>query len=567
VLHPTIHPGGRHELWDIEDLVKLGNEHHACPFFTAKKMCKKAQIVFCPYQYLMDPIILKHLPVPLEGSVVLIDEAHNIEDVSREVVSMDLLLSDIDTAYTELSKLPPDYKEYFSPLIPVLECIIQWMKNPIQNEVAPNDFEQSVRQWSGDYLVGLLVKCGISEDNIQKQIKEIDKGCGKIEESGILYLSIETMKNIERLWFIFGLLMEDNMVYMNDYRVVIENSVVSQYDRSRREAIKEWVTKLGIWCLNPSVGFHLITKHTRSVILTSGTLSPFDSFQSELGTIFHHTVEANHIIDADRQLWVGSVSKSKEALPLRTTFQTVDSYQLQDTLGNIIIDYCRLIPQGILCFFSSYIMLDKIVQRWHDTGTYKLLQDIKHIIQEPRLSDKRFKKTLDDYQSHAQTPKGAIFLAVCRGKISEGLDFGDYNARGVLIIGLPFPNIKNLKITLKKQYNSLKSKESKDFLSGDAWYNLQAFRAVNQAVGRCIRHKEDYGSIVLIDERFSRPEAIASLSKWIRMNLKTCSFFEQSIEGLTGFFQSRELKKEEKIEQDWMEKETEPELWKDKNGD
>ena len=36
---------------------------------------------------------------------------------------------------------------------------------------------------------------------------------------------------------------------------------------------------------------------------------------------------------------------------------------------------------------------------------------------------------------------------------------------------------------------------------GEDWYTLQAFRAVNQAVGRCIRHIHDYGSIVLIDDR------------------------------------------------------------------
>ena len=35
---------------------------------------------------------------------------------------------------------------------------------------------------------------------------------------------------------------------------------------------------------------------------------------------------------------------------------------------------------------------------------------------------------------------GALFLAVCRGKVSEGLDFADDNARGVLVVGVPYPN-------------------------------------------------------------------------------------------------------------------------------
>lgn len=38
-------------------------------------------------------------------------------------------------------------------------------------------------------------------------------------------------------------------------------------------------------------------------------------------------------------------------------------------------------------------------------------------------------------------------------------------------------------------------------LSGREWYRQQASRAVNQAIGRVIRHKDDYGAIILCDTR------------------------------------------------------------------
>lgn len=41
-----------------------------------------------------------------------------------------------------------------------------------------------------------------------------------------------------------------------------------------------------------------------------------------------------------------------------------------------------------------------------------------------------------------------------------------------------------------------------------------ACRALNQAVGRCIRHRLDYGAIVLVDERFSSPRNQGQLSRW-----------------------------------------------------
>lgn len=51
-------------------------------------------------------------------------------------------------------------------------------------------------------------------------------------------------------------------------------------------------------------------------------------------------------------------------------------------------------------------------------------------------------------------------------------------------------------------------------LSGEAWYVQQASRAVNQAMGRVIRHRHDYGAIILCDERFQvrRPTSLASLA-------------------------------------------------------
>ena len=41
-------------------------------------------------------------------------------------------------------------------------------------------------------------------------------------------------------------------------------------------------------------------------------------------------------------------------------------------------------------------------------------------------------------------------------------------------------------------------------LSGSDWYKQQASRAVNQAVGRVIRHKHDYGAILLCDDRYAK---------------------------------------------------------------
>ena len=83
---------------------------------------------------------------------------------------------------------------------------------------------------------------------------------------------------------------------------------------------------------------------------------------------------------------------------------------------------------------------------------------VKHVLQEPRSSQQFDEWMSDFYEAVDSTkmagtgtssspqppgPTGALALAVCRGKVSEGLDFADDYGRLVIAIGIPFPAFKN----------------------------------------------------------------------------------------------------------------------------
>jgi len=61
---------------------------------------------------------------------------------------------------------------------------------------------------------------------------------------------------------------------------------------------------------------------------------------------------------------------------------------------------------------------------------------------------------MDRYYSsiYEDDKKGAIMMGVCRGRMSEGLDFSDNAARMVIIVGMPFPQMYDAKIILKRNY-------------------------------------------------------------------------------------------------------------------
>lgn len=51
-----------------------------CPFFLSREMADSADILFMPYQYLLDGRTRATLDkIPWENSVVIFDEAHNVE--------------------------------------------------------------------------------------------------------------------------------------------------------------------------------------------------------------------------------------------------------------------------------------------------------------------------------------------------------------------------------------------------------------------------------------------------------------------------------------------------------
>ena len=72
---------------------------------------------------------------------------------------------------------------------------------------------------------------------------------------------------------------------------------------------------------------------------------------------------------------------------------------------------------------------------------------------EPRDSA-LFPSAIDEYKSRLDDPTtgGAVFFAVCRGKVSEGLDFSDRAGRGVIITGIPYAGLKEAKVGMNGSF-------------------------------------------------------------------------------------------------------------------
>jgi len=555
--------------WDIEDLVTLGGQIKACPYYAARELMKEADIIFCPYNYLIDPKIRMQMEISLKDQIVVLDEAHNVEDSARDAASLTLTAVDLQNTLDDLDRLVQlqVFTDHHKSLHLMVGSFLRWIHDSSAH-LRERSFEQSSKVWSGMEIIGAMEKQGITPGTFYIYYEHFQYLMTAMKDpsraSDSPSLTSHSLSLLEGIFLIGKFMMGNNMQYIADYRCAILKTSVMVRDavlpggwrRAHGGMRKEWTHSLNFWCLNPAVVFSEIGSEAWCIVLTSGTLSPMTSFSSELGIKFPIQLEANHVI-ANSQVWVGTLSAGPSGSAINASYRSAETFTFQDEVGKMVLNICETVPHGVLCFFPSYNMLDKLSKRWQSTGLWSKLLDRKVLVSEPRSGDKlEFDDIMHQFYHAVRTSEGeesdeqldsdddssvdgGLFLAVCRGKVSEGLDFADNNARAVITIGIPFPNVKDVQVELKRKYNTQYS-ASRGLLTGSEWYEIQAYRALNQALGRCIRHKQDWGAIVLIDERFNKsPRYINGISKWVRKRITQYNNFSAAMSSLKEFASAR----------------------------
>ncbi|KAJ2719424.1 Fanconi anemia group J protein [Coemansia sp. Benny D115] len=591
--------GGTLEIWDIEDIVKLGRKTQACPYYASRELAEAAELVFCPYNYILDPGVREATGITLEGNIVILDEAHNVENACRdagsaEITDIQLEKLVMECQYLAKQKVLPDDHEFVGT---IAEHIIGWLRNsPTDHDYT--DFESIISVWpkeggeSCQDLLGQLLLTPTFTYRLDRTLElfaaliksvrskrlimqGLEMEGSESEEPEFEHLSSGSMLVLSGLLRVLNNLMPGSK-FSNDYciaKIKRTNKANKNYDRDENKKKRRkksanpspganpFIYTLAFWCLNPGVIFSKIESQARSVILTSGTLSPLDSYATELQVNFASKLEALHVIDPSR-----FVTMVIESGPLNTTlkgvYNNVNMFSFQDDIGESMCSIASCCPDGMLAFVSSYSLLDKLVSRWKTTGVFERIQAQKQVFVEAKGAskedfDKQLKKYREcltkDRQPGRPLARGALMIAVYRGNVSEGIDFSDFFCRTVVNIGIPYPAVKDVKVVRKIEYNNQKVREHEQCmfaapqdvlgksapLTGSMWYETQAFRAISQALGRCLRHRNDWGAIIMLESRFALPQNIKKLSKWVHQSTQVYSSFDMAINHLQQFYTER----------------------------
>jgi DNA excision repair protein ERCC-2 len=259
-------------------------------------------------------------------------------------------------------------------------------------------------------------------------------------------------------------------------------------------------------CLDASIAIKPVFERFSSVIITSGTISPLEMYPRMLQ--FDTVVQESYTMTLARRSFLPLIiTRGSDQVAISSRFEIRNDPSVVRNYGNILIEFAKITPDGMVVFFPSYLYMESIISMWQgmsildEVWKYKLLLVETPDSQETSLA-------LETYRTACCNGRGAVMLCVARGKVSEGIDFDHHYGRTVLCIGIPYQYTESriLKARLEFLRENYRIREN-DFLSFDA------MRHAAQCLGRVLRGKDDYGIMVLADKRYGRKRT--QLPKWI----------------------------------------------------
>ncbi|XP_028941491.1 ATP-dependent DNA helicase DDX11-like, partial [Antrostomus carolinensis] len=224
---------------------------------------------------------------------------------------------------------------------------------------------------------------------------------------------------------------------------------------------------------------------------------------------------------------------------LEFTYQTRDLPQMMDETGRILSNLCNVVPGGVVCFFPSYEYEKQVYAHWEKTGLLARLATKKKIFQEPKKANQveqvlvEYAKCIKRCSQAGGQMTGALLLSVVGGKMSEGINFSDELGRCVVMVGMPYPNIKSPELQEKMTWLDKTMPRAAGQAPSRVLIENLCMKAVNQSIGRAIRHQKDFASILLLDHRYARPATFNKLPQWIRERTRVKPAFGSAFAELT----------------------------------
>lgn len=118
-------------------------------------------------------------------------------------------------------------------------------------------------------------------------------------------------------------------------------------------------------CLDATLAMRPLFDKFGSVVITSGTLSPMELYPTLLG--FRPIVMESYQMTLTRTCFLPLVvSRGSDQVAISSKFEVRNDLAVVRNYGNILVEFAKVVPDGIVAFFPSYLYMESIVSAWND---------------------------------------------------------------------------------------------------------------------------------------------------------------------------------------------------------
>jgi DNA excision repair protein ERCC-2 len=427
-----------------------------CPYEITLEMIKKANLVVADYSHLFEPQIRENIlgqgEIKLEDILLIVDEAHNLPERIRDMMTVNLSLDMVEKAGKEARS------------IGAME--IEMLLKDIGKEIIS---------------LGNKLSFGVGEAKLSENEVNFVKKIGgaqiiELEETAQKFMHRHKTENS----FLLGM-----TEVLNE---LMQEKMHTLYLIERKGSLNITITPLDVAdiCAN-------VLHNVHSAVLMSGTLVPLEMYADVLGarkkepTKLHNPEEERVILKEYKSPFPKENRINLFVERTTTKYTSRNEAQFKE-IAEIVDGVVAEVPGNTIVFFPSFELMEN-VKLYLKTKRQTLKQEREMTQQEKTKLVHEFKLLGSRF--------GGVLLAVSGGSIAEGLDFPGEHLSCAIIAGIPFAK-------MNPYSNAIIEYNEKKFQKGwDYGYNAPAINKALQAAGRVIRTETDRGVCVFLDQRFS----------------------------------------------------------------
>jgi Rad3-related DNA helicase len=444
-------------------ICEVARRHRVCPYELSLDLSELCDVVICDYNYAFDPSVYfrRYFGSDRIGGkyVFLVDEAHDLADRAREMYSGELRMSEFEQiipAVMQDAIVGAEIEKLIEPVVSAFKSIKKLCRDSMTRDADGNDLGFYISSTPHERLLSALETFRKKCDLWQRQ-----------NENSPIY------ELLSPLSFAVRKLLTVSEYFDKNFRFYAEFSGGD--------------IRVRIYCLDPSDILDSLLCRASASVMFSATLTPLDYFCDVLGG-----------------------GKGAEVLSLPSPFDpdnlcvAVADYvntRYDDREDNakrfatVIAASVTSKPGNYIAYFPSYQCLEQTYKAFS-----KKYPKVETVVQKKYMSASEREEFLAAFKN--DTGRLRIGFCVLGGVFSEGVDLPGSRLIGSVIFGVGLPGLSNEKNIIREYFDN-KSEESTGY---DYAYTYPGMNNVLQAAGRVIRTHEDFGIVVLADDRYATPK-------------------------------------------------------------